>query len=754
MTHPPETLKSLKLFPLKTATNTVLKLTSNKLNIFIIDSNIYRYFARVSESSGLYEEKKPSEFLHTSEQDQLLNLSNSKKTENELVALLNKRLDEHKGSFLVYPDKPVLADFAVWGVIKALEKNGTFQKARNEISKATSAWIQRIESLPIVIEAISLIDASIKNPKQVLNTSGTLQLSSVPQIQGSDWENNKLDIFRNFVSQVIADLSGKTGEEVYSLLEVPKNPEHGDIAIAIPRLRVKGNPVEVAQSWAVKLVPNKYIISASASGHYINFKISRPLLAKLLLQDIYARKEKYGHNKSCIGKTAVVEFSSPNIAKPFHAGHLRSTIIGNFVVNTLEANGWKTIRMNYLGDWGKQYGLLAVGFEKYGSEQELVKDPIKHLYDIYVKINSDAEEDKEINESARAYFKKMEDGDQIALDLWNKFRDLSIKKYEETYARLNIKFDIFSGESQVSNQRMLEALAIMKEKNLTQESEGAIIVDLKQHKLDVAVVQKNDGTKLYITRDIGAAIERYEKYKFDAMYYVVASQQDLHMKQFFKILELMGHDWVNRCKHINFGMVQGMSTRKGNVVFLDDILGQTKESMHEVMRHNERKYEQIEDPEMVADIIGISAIMIQDMAAKRIRNYVFNWTRMFSFEGDTGPYIQYAHARLCSIQRNCGLAINPEANIELIFEKPALELIEIIAQYPDVVKSALHTLEPCTIVNYAMKLSHSVSVALESLWVMGAEKNIAEARLFMYWATRITLGNALKLLGLTPLERM
>lgn len=208
-------------------------------------------------------------------------------------------------------------------------------------------------------------------------------------------------------------------------------------------------------------------------------------------------------------------------------------------------------------------------------------------------------------------------GDQAALDLWTKFRNLSIERYKDTYARLNINFDIYSGESQVSNERMLKVLELLKEKNLTQESEGAVIMDLKNYKLDVAVVQKNDGTTLYLTRDIGAAIERYEKYKFDAMYYIVASQQDLHLKQLFKILGLLGFDWADRCKHINFGMVQGMSTRKGTVVFLDDILEQTKDSMHEVMKQNEKKYEQIEDPERVADVIGMSAVMIQDMSAKR-----------------------------------------------------------------------------------------------------------------------------------------
>ncbi|CAG8482062.1 8989_t:CDS:2 [Paraglomus brasilianum] len=574
------------------------------------------------------------------------------------------------------------------------------------------------------------------------------------EVKGADLENNILDAFRSRIAVAIAELSEKSADDIFALLDAPKNPEHGDFALAVPRLRVKGNPAQFAKSWAEKFVANEYIVSAAATGPYLNFKISHALLAKTLLNHIYGKKENYGVNQTGVGKTALVEFSSPNIAKPFHAGHLRSTIIGNFIKNVHEANGWKTIGLNYLGDWGKQYGILAVGFEKYGSEEELLTDPIKHLYDVYVKINADAENDDDVNVRARAYFKKMEDGDEEALALWRKFRDLSIGKYKNTYARLNVNFDVYSGESQVPNEKILNALAVLKEKNLVQESNGALIIDLKKYKLDVVVVQKQDGTTLYITRDIGAAIDRYEKYNFDAMYYVIASQQDLHMSQLFKILELMGNEWVSRCKHINFGLVKGMSTRKGTAVFLDEILEQTKISMHNVMKQNETKYEQIDNPEEIADIVGISATMIQDMSAKRIRNYDFNWDRMFSFEGDTGPYLQYAHTRLCSIERNCGLDINPDVDVSLLTERPAIDLISMIAQYPDVVKGALRSLEPCTVVTYAMKLSHTVSVALETLWVMGAPKDLAEARLLMYWATRITLGNSLKLLGLKPLERM
>jgi arginyl-tRNA synthetase len=340
--------------------------------------------------------------------------------------------------------------------------------------------------------------------------------------------------------------------------------------------------------------------------------------------------------------------------------------------------------MNYLGDWGKQYGVLAVGFERFGSEEALLQNPIGHLFDVYVKINNVMREeedqvkekeeelkslplaeqetvlqklrDESIDQQARNYFKRMVDGDKEALALWRRFRDTSIERYKDTYARLNITYDDYSGESQVQDQSMAEALRILREKNISEDSEGAVIIDMAKHsnskKLGKAVIQKKDGTSLYLTRDVGALMERYEKYKFDKIIYVVASQQELHMAQLFKIIELMGRkDISDKCQYVSFGLVLGMSTRRGTVKFLNDILGDVAEKMHEVMRSNQDKYQQVTDPDKTADILGISAVMVQDMTGKRINNYTFDLKRMLSFEGDTGPYLQYAHARLSSIIR-------------------------------------------------------------------------------------------------------
>lgn len=394
----------------------------------------------------------------------------------------------------------------------------------------------------------------------------------------------------------------------------------------------------------------------NVSGVHLTWNFKPDPLAHAVIPLIRSLGKDYGKNpamglkdpKNPNGerKRIIVEFSSPNIAKPFHAGHLRSTIIGGFLSNLYEGAGWDVVRINYLGDWGKQYGLLALAFERYGDEELLEKDPINHLFNLYVRINQEIKEEEEkmkalkaegkeaeaaqlaengLDEQARRYFKKMTDGDESALAQWRRFRNLSIDRYKQTYSRLNIHFDSYSGESQVPESAMEAAAKQLEEKGISSESDGARIIDFSAlipgkegKRLERPIIRKKDGTALYLTRDISELLGRHEKYNFDHMIYVVASQQDLHLKQLFKIIELMGHkDIAAKCQHINFGMVLGMSTRKGTVKFLDDILRDVADKMHEVMRKNEDKYSQVANPEATADTLGISSVMIQDMTGKR-----------------------------------------------------------------------------------------------------------------------------------------
>ncbi|KAF8331282.1 arginyl-tRNA synthetase [Cantharellus anzutake] len=598
--------------------------------------------------------------------------------------------------------------------------------------------------------------------------------STLPVLPGTYPERAPLDLFRTAVAihinRVIPELSL---EKIFDGVDILK--KEGDFSVAMPRFRLPGVKPDVsAATVASSFQPDEYIETVKAVGPFLYFNARLSTFARIVLRTIDRETfrtldgvPRYGTNDSGKGKKVLIEYSSPNIAKQFHIGHLRSTIIGQFLINLHKANGWETLSMNYLGDWGRQFGLIAVGFEKYGSQEELEKDAIKHLYDVYVKINNDASTDESVLDKAREHFRQMEDGGESALKQWRIWRDYSIEKYREEYGRLNVSFDVYSGESQVSLESQSAPLERLEKMGLISEEKGAKLVDLTQWKLEKAVVRKKDGTSIYLTRDIGAAIERYEKYKFDKMIYVVASQQDLHVAQFFKILSLLEYPWAGRLQHVNYGLVLGMSTRKGTAVFLDDIIREASEIMHEQMKKNPDKYSAVEDPEGTSREIGITAVKIQDMAAKRINNYNFNWSRMLSFEGDTGPYLQYAHVRLASMARKNPELLplrtadpsDPKSSIDIdtdsLTEPKVREILMLLASYPDVVKTAMEKYEPSGVVTFCFRLSHAISSAWETLSVKGdTDRSRASARLWLFLSAKEVLGAAMRLLSLMPLERM
>ncbi|KAI1002459.1 Arginine--tRNA ligase, cytoplasmic [Podosphaera aphanis] len=619
-------------------------------------------------------------------------------------------------------------------------------------------------------------------------------IAPLPKYPNCYPEINAVDIYRAHLTSLLTEVTGVDSSIIYPALQWTQTLEKGDLVLPVPALRVKGKkPNELAADWIEKFPESPLVHKPTVNGTFIQFFFKADKLAEILIPSIITRQKSFGLNPN-LGlkdkedaskgkKRIVIEFSSPNIAKPFHAGHLRSTIIGGFLSNLYEGAGWDVVRVNYLGDWGKQYGLLALGFEKYGNEESLLVDPINHLYEIYVNINKDLAVEKEkikelettgqdasklkeegLDEQARRYFKAMTENDEKAIAQWSRFRELSIKRYKETYARLNIKFDDYSGESQVKQEKMDWAAQKMADMGISEESEGAVIVDFSKHvpgkqgkSLERPLIRKKDGTALYLTRDISEIMQRDEKYHFDHMIYVVASAQDLHLKQLFKIIELMGFkELAGKVQHVNFGLVLGMSTRKGTVKFLDDILRDVGDKMHEVMQKNQAKYEQVENPLATADILGISSVMVQDMNGKRINNYEFNMDTMTSFEGDTGPYLQYAHARLSSITRKAALtqAEILSADLSLLTESHAINLIRVISQYPDVVQNTLKTLEPTTILTYLFKMTHALSSSYDHLRIVGSEKEIMKARMALYAAARTVLSNGMRLLGLSPVERM
>jgi arginyl-tRNA synthetase len=618
---------------------------------------------------------------------------------------------------------------------------------------------------------------------------------------------NPFDFYRQYIAELLAPIVERKEDELINFLQWTTTQDKGDLMLPVAALRIKGKkPQDISEEIVAKF-PNtdETLVTVSQAGPFVQFFFKPQRLVKTVIPEILKSTKAYGTNPTngmkdpSAGlsennkKKIIVEFSSPNIAKEFHAGHLRSTIIGGFVAKLYAALGWDVLKMNYLGDWGKQYGLLANGFKQFGSQEELAKNSIAHLFYVYVEINKiKTEQDIPINdlkkeikekkatgadvsdleaklaplvevsedEKARKYFKSMEDGDLEALALWQQFRDLSIKKYQRTYARLNIEFDVYSGESQVKAETIKSVLESLKAQKITEESDGAILIDFGKHgakKLNKAVIVRRDGTPLYLTRDLAAILERHDKYHFDKMIYVIADQQNEHVAQLFKTTEVSGHkDVADKCEHISFGMVKGMSTRKGTVKFLDDVIQSVKDVMLEVMKSNQKKYEQLEDPDAVADILAITAIMVQDLTGKVRNGYEFNINQMTAFEGDTGPYLQYAHARLCSIERkaNADLSSLGSADLSLLTEPHAINLVRALAQYPDVILNTLKTREPATVLTYLFKMAHALSSSYDHLQVVGSEPELQKARLALYEAARQVLWNGMTLLGLTPVQRM
>lgn len=618
---------------------------------------------------------------------------------------------------------------------------------------------------------------------------------------------NPIDFYRSYIAEILAPLVDRKADEVVNFLQWTATLDKGDLTLPVPALRIKGKkPDEIAIEIAEKFPKeDDTLVTATQAGPFVQFFFKPQPLINRVISEILKTTKAYGTNPSSGMKDSsaplssknqkklIVEFSSPNIAKEFHAGHLRSTIIGGFIAKLYASLGWDVLKMNYLGDWGKQYGLLANGFKQFGSQEELDKNSIAHLFYVYVEINKiKTAQDGPINElkkeikekkaaggdvaeleakleplieasedeKARKYFKSMEDGDPEALALWQQFRDLSIAKYKKTYARLNIEFDVYSGESQVGAETIKSVLDNLMAKKIAEESDGAILIDFSKHgakKLNKAIIVRKDGTPLYLTRDLAAILERNEKYHFDKMIYVIADQQNEHVAQLFKTTEVSGHKGVaDKCEHISFGMVKGMSTRKGTVKFLDDVIQSVKDVMLDVMRKNKTKYDALEDPDAVADILAITAIMVQDLTGKVRNGYEFNINQMTAFEGDTGPYLQYAHARLCSIERKANADVSSlgSADLSLLTEPHAINLARSLAQYPDVILNTLKTREPATVLTYLFKMAHALSSSYDHLQVVGSEPELQKARLALYEAARQVLWNGMTLLGLTPVQRM
>uniref|UniRef100_A0A452SVI0 Probable arginine--tRNA ligase, mitochondrial n=1 Tax=Ursus americanus TaxID=9643 RepID=A0A452SVI0_URSAM len=483
------------------------------------------------------------------------------------------------------------------------------------------------------------------------------------------------------------------------------------------------------------------------------------LAEKTVLQQVINDGSKYGLKSELFSglpqKKVVVEFSSPNVAKKFHVGHLRSTIIGNFIANLKEALGHQVTRINYLGDWGMQFGLLGTGFQLFGYEEKLQSNPLQHLFEVYVQVNKEATDDKNIAKSAHEFFQRLELGDTQALALWQKFRDLSVGEYVRIYKRLGVHFDEYSGES-FYREKSQEVLKLLDSKGLLQKTvKGTAVVDLSGNgdPSSVCTVMRSDGTSLYATRDLAAAIDRMDKYNFDTMIYVTDKGQKKHFQQVFQMLQMMGYDWAERCQHVPFGVVQGMKTRRGNVTFLEDVLNEIQSRMLQNMA-SVKTTRELENPQETAERVGLAALIIQDFKGLLLSDYQFSWDRVFQSRGDTGVFLQYTHARLHSLEETFGCGYLNDFNTACLQEPQSVSILQHLLRFDEVLYRSSQDLQPRHIVSYLLTLSHLAAMAHKTLLIKDSPPEVAGARLHLFRAVRSVLANGMKLLGITPVCRM
>ena len=569
--------------------------------------------------------------------------------------------------------------------------------------------------------------------------------------------------YRSLIGEIISNEIGEIENlDVASLIEVPTDEKMGDYAFPCFRLakEFRKAPDAIAAEIAERLQKNPMFESVENVNAYVNIKIKRTDFIKDVIEDAVLKGDSFTKSNEGEGKKVLVDYSSPNIAKPFHIGHIRSTVIGNALYLIYKNLGYDVVRINHLGDYGTQFGKMIVAYRKWGNKEDVQREPIKTLLSYYTKFHEEAGKNPELDEEARRVFVKLENGEAEEVALWKWFKEESLKEFEKVYKMLNIQFDSYAGESFYSD-KIPAAVAQLEEKGLLKESQNSIIVDLDQFGLAPALVKKSDGSTLYITRDIAAALYRKDTYDFYKCLYVVASQQDLHFKQLFKVMELMGNQWAQNCIHVQFGMVSlaegTLSTRKGRVVFLEDVLNKAVEKTREVVVENGVVSETID---RVAEEVGIGAVVFNELAHNRIKDYTFDWDKVLNFEGETGPYVQYTHARSCSLLRKAGKDMVSKAkNLDNIdYEKltsdTMYELAKLIHNMPEVIKEAADRYEPSVVTRHVVKIAQGFNRFYNEERILQGDATGTVSRLTLVIATKNAIKNGLALLGIKAPERM
>ncbi len=561
------------------------------------------------------------------------------------------------------------------------------------------------------------------------------------------------------ISEAVSKASDIDINDIKDYVEIPANKEMGDYAFPCFRLAkvMKKAPQLIAKELAEKIEKPYFVSKIEVVNAYINFYVDKSIFVNNVITNIIKKGDNFIKSDIGKGKTIVIDYSSPNIAKPFHVGHLRSTVIGNALYNIYNALGYNVVGINHLGDWGTQFGKLIVAYKMWGNKEAVERDDIKELSRIYVKFHEEAEKNTALDDEARGWLVKMQEGDEEALSLWKWFYDISMKEFNRIYDRLGIKFDSYAGES-FYNDKMAAVVDEIREKNLLTESRGAQIVDLERYNMPPCLILRSDGGTLYPTRDISAAIYRMNTYNFEKCIYVTALDQNLHFAQWFKVIELMGYDWADRLIHVPFGLVSlgdgKLSTRKGHVVLMEDILNMSVEKTKNII---EEKNPNLENKDKIAEDVGIGAIIFDDLYNSRIKNVVFDMERMLNFDGETGPYAQYTHARACSIIRKANVKDYSDLgsiDASLISDDASVNVCKVLNEFTGKIQEAADKNEPYIVTRHIIEICKAFNKFYNENNIMNSEGAVRNARLAIVMAVRDNIKAGLKLIGLKAPEAM
>lgn len=561
--------------------------------------------------------------------------------------------------------------------------------------------------------------------------------------------NNK-ELIASELAKVIDSLDQ---DAILNLLEQPKSSDLGDIAFpAFSLAKVERKAPQAIAADIAEKIDQSAFEKVVATGPYVNFFLDKSKISDQVIKSVIEAGADYGQQDEGHGQNITIDLSSPNIAKPFSVGHLRSTVIGDALSNIFRKMGYNTIKINHLGDWGKQFGLLMVAYKKWGSKEAVEANPIDELLKLYVRINAEIENDPELDEEGRKWFKKLEDGDPEATELWQWFRDESLVEFNRIYKLLGVEFDSLNGEA-FYNDKMDEAVQILEDKGLLKESKGASIVELDDVNLPPAMIKKSDGATLYITRDIATAMYRARTYNFVKNIYAVGQEQSNHFRQLKAVLKKMGFDWSDDMVHVDFGLVtknrQKLSTRKGNIILLEPTL---QEAISRAKAQIEEKNPELENKEEVAHAVGVGAVKFYDLKTDRRNGYDFDLEAMVSFEGETGPYVQYAYARIQSILRKANFTPSTDATYSLN-DPESWEIIKLLQDFSRVVKRAAENYDPSLIAKYAINLAQAFNKYYAHTRILD-ESPERESRLALSYSTAVVLKEALRLLGVDAPEKM